>query len=201
MMHFKKAKAIADRVVDLFQPYSELVHIAGSIRREKEMVKDIEIVCLPKKEFVSTDLFGGGFLKVCPGFADALRFIQDKVIKGNPEGRYMQLILKGGTTLDLFMPQKEDYYRQLAIRTGSAEYSSLVIAHAWKRKGWCGTHEGLRLQLDCTLNEKSGNWNVWNKNPTLPPVWQSEEEFFKWLGVEWTHPKFREVKSTINLYQ
>jgi DNA polymerase/3'-5' exonuclease PolX len=200
MMNYPTAKKLSDRIVELFTPHCDIVHIAGSILREKKEIKDIEIVCLPKKEFIQTDLLGGGCYKVLPGFAGALKAIQDKIIKGNPDGRYMQLIIKGGATLDLFMPQKEDYYRQLAIRTGSAEYSSFVIAYAWKRKGWCGTHDGLRLQEECTQT-KSNNWVCQKKDPTLPPVWQSEQEFFEWLGVEYVHPSKRELPKTINAYQ
>jgi DNA polymerase/3'-5' exonuclease PolX len=202
MMQYPQAKHIADRIVELFIPHCHVVHIAGSIRREKKEVKDIEIVCLPKKEFVATDLFLGGSNKVVAGFAEALKTIQQEVIKGNQEGRYMQMIIKGGATLDLFMPQKEDYYRQLAIRTGSAEYSAFVIANGWKRKGWCGTHDGLRLQDEC-VQGKSGNWMIADpfSDPTLPPVWQAEQEFFEWLGVEYVHPSKRELPKSINAYQ
>jgi DNA polymerase/3'-5' exonuclease PolX len=201
MMYYKTAKQIADRIVMLLQAHCQVINIAGSIRREKHQVKDIEIVCIPKKEFIQTDLLGGGVNKTIKGFTDALLLMQDKIVKGNPEGRYMQLIIKGGATLDLFMPQADDYYRQYAIRTGSAEYSSFVIANGWKRKGWCGTHDGLRLQQQCLQNEKTGNWNCVVKEPTLPPVWQSEQEFFEWLGVEYVHPSKRELPKTINAYQ
>lgn len=201
-MNYPTAKRFADRIVELFTPHCEIVHIAGSIRREKKEVKDIEIVCIPKKQFIQTDLLGGGSYRVVQGFTDALKTIQQQAIKGNAEGRYMQMIIKGGATLDLFMPQKEDYYRQLAIRTGSAEYSSFIIAHAWKRKGWCGTHDGLRLQEQC-VQSKSGNWTIADpfSVPTLPPVWQSEQEFFEWLGVEYVHPSKRELPKTINAFQ
>lgn len=200
MMQYSQAKQLADRIVDLFTPHCDIIHIAGSIRREKKEVKDIEIVCLPKKKFIQTDLLGGGYLKCTKGFTDALQTIQQQIIKGNPEGRYMQMIIKGGATLDLFTPQKDDFYRQLAIRTGSAEYSAFVIANGWKRKGWCGTHDGLRLQQECILT-KSNNWVCEKKNPALPPVWQSEQEFFCWLGVEYVHPSKRELPKSINAYQ
>jgi DNA polymerase/3'-5' exonuclease PolX len=153
-----------------------------------------------KKEFIQTDLLGGGCNKVLPGFNEALKSIQHQIIKGNAEGRYMQMFIKGGAVLDLFMPQKEDYYRQLAIRTGSAQYSAFVIAQGWKRKGWCGTHDGLRLQSEC-IQTKSNNWVCEKKEPTIPPVWQSEQEFFHWLGVEYVHPSKREIPKTINAYQ
>jgi DNA polymerase/3'-5' exonuclease PolX len=200
MMNYPTAKKFADRIVELFTPQCDIVHIAGSIRREKKEVKDIEIVCIPKREFIQTDLLGGGHWKRVTGFTDALLQIQDRVVKGNPEGRLMQIVLKGGAVLDLFMPQKDDFYRQFAIRTGSAEYSSFVIAHNWKLKGWCGTHDGLRLREQC-LQQKSGNWVAIVPEPTLPPVWQSEQEFFEWLGVEYVHPSKREIPKLLNAYQ
>lgn len=200
MMYLKTAQSIADRIVMLLQPHCEIVHIAGSIRREKRAVKDIEIVCQPKVEEVQANLLETKWQRT-KGFSDALEYMQDHVVKGNVTGRYMQIILKGGSTLDLFMPQKEDFYRQLAIRTGSSEYSNLVIAHAWKRLGWCGTHDGLRLQSECQHNEKTGNWKCAVKEPTLPPVWENEQAFFTWLGVNYFHPSRREIPSSVNIYK
>jgi hypothetical protein len=112
-------------------------------------VKDIEICCLPKK--VATDLFQEGEMKVIPEFKKAIDTIAAKIIKGNADGRYMQMQLKGETVinLDLFMPEPDDYYRQYAIRTGSAEYSAKVIAAGWVAKGWRGTDQGLRLERNC----------------------------------------------------
>lgn len=200
MMYLSTAQKIADRIVMLLQPYCDIIHIAGSIRREKRAVKDIEIVCLPKSEEVQINLLETKLMRV-KGFHAALQIMIESHVKGNSEGRYMQVVLKGGYTLDLFMPQRSDYYRQLAIRTGSADYSNLVIAHAWKRLGWCGTHDGLRLQSECQKNEKTKNWKCTAATPTLPPVWSSEQEFFTWLGVNYVHPSLREVKSTLNAFQ
>jgi hypothetical protein len=125
--------------------------------------------------------------------------ILDKSVKGNTEGRYMQFICKGGPTVDLFMPQAADYYRQLAIRTGSADYSSFVIANGWRRIGWVGTPDGLRRILDCT-ETKSKTWWCWNPKPELPPEWKSEEEFFQWIQVPYVIPAKREVKKSVNIY-
>lgn len=197
-MDYASAKKIADRIVEIFTPHCEpdFIHIAGSVRREKYEVKDIEIVCIPKKEFIPTDLFGGGETFVIPSFLEAVNTVSREIIKGKPDGRYMQTFIKGFLTfkLDLFLPQKADYYRQLAIRTGSGDYSHKVIAEAWLKKGWCGTNDGLRKQMDCTLT-RVGEKNVWKcmtQYPTLPPEWQSEEEFFQWLGIKWKEPKDRE---------
>ena len=110
----------------------------------------------------------------------------------------MQLLLKGfgDFKLDLFMPQSQDYYRQLAIRTGSAQYAHYVIANGWLHKGWCGTELGLRLQKDCLETRQpdgKSKWKLVNESGDLPPAWQSEEEFFAWLNIPYVCPRFREV--------
>ena len=49
-MELQKAKEIADSIIETLSPHCERCEIGGSIRREKEFVKDIEIVCIPKKK-------------------------------------------------------------------------------------------------------------------------------------------------------
>ena len=46
-MELSKARDIADQVIERLRPHCERVQIAGSIRRGKERVKDIEIVASP----------------------------------------------------------------------------------------------------------------------------------------------------------
>lgn len=192
---YRRAKNTADRVMELLTPHCEVIHIAGSIRREKDFVKDIEIVCIPKKVFHAEDLFGGGKKVIAPGFVEAIDHMKEKTIKGNVTGRYMQMILKGGKVLDLFMPVPNDYYRQFAIRTGSREYSNKVIATSWLALGWCGvSNVGLRRKSDCTFYKDKADKIVWkliNANGEKPPVWKSEKDFFEWLGVRWIEPRLR----------
>jgi hypothetical protein len=113
-----------------------------------------------------------------------------RIIKGSPkDGRYVQIALHEGINLDLFLPESYDYYRMFATRTGPAEYSKNIIAVGWLRRGWVGTPEGLRMKRDCT--EVSTGWKCINKNAIRPPLWQSEQEFFDWIKVDWTEPKLR----------
>lgn len=185
------AKNIADGLIAKLGPYCDILNVAGSIRRQKSHVKDIELVCLPKKVFFQTELFGNGINVIINEFQVAVKEITDSIVRGSLDGRYMQLRLKAGITLDLFLPQMGDYFRQLAIRTGSCDYSRQVIARAWRKKGWCGTNAGLRKIEDCY---KSGStWNCFEPNPELPPEWQSEQEFFDWIGEKWVEPSKRNV--------
>jgi DNA polymerase/3'-5' exonuclease PolX len=198
-MDFFKAEKLANRIVDIFTPNVDLIHIAGSVRRRKPDVKDIEITCIPKKH--PTDLFNTGDLVIDPGFKVGIDTIAQKIIKGKPDGRYMQIKLKGNDdiNLDLFMPEPDDYYRQYAIRTGSADYSAKIIAAGWVAKGWRGTDQGLRLERDChaitNTEGKITGWRCVSVYAERPPVWTNEEQFFEWLGVEWKQPWYRNMDS------
>ncbi|MGN7786778.1 hypothetical protein ACTJIJ_19755 [Niabella sp. 22666] len=198
-MHLKTALAYAERVVELLAPHCEKIDVAGSIRRQKKIVGDIEIVCQPKKETINTDLFNSEYRTV-KSFDLAVEAMAFKIVKGNSAGRHMQIILKGGAQLDLFMPQVQDYYRQLAIRTGSSYYVQKVIAAGWRKKGWVGVSGlGLRRECDCTSRRGFGK-DVWSVSRDVafveePPAWESEKAFFDWLGVEYLAPHLRETYS------
>ncbi|GAI69385.1 unnamed protein product, partial [marine sediment metagenome] len=43
-MELEKAKVIADTVVKALEPYCERIMVAGSIRRQKPTVRDIDLV-------------------------------------------------------------------------------------------------------------------------------------------------------------
>ncbi|MEO8824108.1 MAG: hypothetical protein ABI366_11100 [Ginsengibacter sp.] len=194
-MELKKAQSVAVGICEYIKDYCEenKVHIAGSIRRQKHEPKDIEIVLLPKR-IENMDIFGA--VISAPVTLDFKIHAENigKVIKGNVNGRYMQIELKQKIMLDLFIPVPTDFYRIFAIRTGSSMYAHNVIAGAWLALGWCGSDMGLRRQEDCKrIKEKSGKnkWICVNKNGELPPVWKSEAELFDWLRIKFVHPQMR----------
>jgi DNA polymerase/3'-5' exonuclease PolX len=200
-MELHKALKIANNLVAQLGPYCDIINIAGSCRRNKVLVKDIELVCLPMKTKIEQfDLFGppqyDHYLRN-PHFCRIVKKL-GKILKGKPEGKKMQIDLPEGIKLDLFMPSDFDYYRIFAIRTGSADYSKNVIARAWREIGWVGTENGLRRYSDC---EKENNiWKCYEQNPELPPIWKSEEEFFEWLGLKWIEPSERIWKDPNAIY-
>lgn len=191
-MILEKAQKIAIEKVELLRPHCHRIEIAGSIRRKKAEVKDIEIVCLPKTFELQNNLFGVKAEIRIQEFVDTVRMWEQRL--GDTYGKYTKRMLPEGIMLDLFMPTPVDYYRQLAIRTGSAEYSQRVIAWGWRKKGWCGSDLGLRLMSDCVeKKDKEGKskWVCTNPNAELPPVWASEREFFEWLGLGYLEPEQR----------
>ena len=192
-MKLLKAASIAEEMVEILRPHSKIINIAGSIRREKPEVKDIEIVCSPKRIYQPT-LFGNSKCYTADCFKSAIQAVPGKILKGQSGGRYLQIKLDKGINLDLFLPQDEDYYRQYATRTGSGEYSRIILAQSWNRKGWVGTPDGLRRMEYCSrLYEDKNIWRCYMPDPEMPTVWQSEEEFFDWLNLKWIAPKYRNV--------
>jgi DNA polymerase/3'-5' exonuclease PolX len=117
------AKIIAQRIIDKMTPFCEKIEVAGSVRREKETVGDIEIVAIPKILNIE-DLFGNnsGTQIYFPGF----NFSEiGTIIKGG--NKYKQ-IDAGVAVVDLFIviPPAE-WGVIFTIRTGNGAFSKLSV--------------------------------------------------------------------------
>ena len=119
---FKIAYKIAKEVLEQLRPHCIRAEIAGSIRRKKLEVGDIEIVAIPKP--YSIGLFESGIASIVNKW---------KTVKGELPCKYSQRILPEGIKLDLFLPEEENWGLIFALRTGSADYSHKVLANAWVR--------------------------------------------------------------------
>ena len=159
-MLLEKAETIANKYVELLNPFCKRIEIAGSIRRKKPEVKDIEIVCIRNVKTL---------FQFC-AFIETLR-----VIKGEPTGKYLNINLEEGINIDLFMCFPDNWGYIFAIRTGSADFSHLVLANAWVKQGFKGddgylTRNGKKIAV------------------------KEEEDLFKLCKLEFIPPEMREVK-------
>ena len=118
-MKLEEAYQIAEKVKKQLEPYCDRIQIAGSLRRGKTEVKDIEIVAIP------TDRFQIGLI-----------VNKWKKIRGDVGGKYLQRELPGGINLDLFFATERNWGFIFAIRTGSAEYSHKVLGAGWVKAGY-----------------------------------------------------------------
>ena len=181
-MPLKKAQVIADRFMRYLEPYCKKMSIAGSVRSECEIVGDIEVVAIAKDEFSMGSAFPEGY----PGM----------VVNGT---RLKRFRYHPDIQIELYITTESDYGRILAIRTGSSAYSH-HLAMRWNRIGWCGTDEGLRRKSEC---DRKSTWKIkpeYRSNPTKPPVFDTEEKFFSFLGVEQIYPKARSWVSSKQEY-
>jgi DNA polymerase/3'-5' exonuclease PolX len=194
-MKLLEIRPIAEEIYSKLEPYCEkgFIHIAGGIRRKKPEPHDIELICSPKKFKINEDMFNTeqGLVPI-PEFITIINKMQG--LSGNTYGRYTKRLYQYGDEFDLvqvdiFIPQKEDYWRIYAIRTGSADYSARVIATAWRNLGWVGTENGLRRETECI--NKNGKWTCVSINPLLPPIWESEKDYFRWSRIPYIEPEKR----------
>jgi len=177
-MKLEHAKAIAEELVKQLAPHCERIQIAGSIRREKPEVKDIEIVAIPKPYDVG--LFESGIATVVNRW---------EKVKGELPCKYTQRVIYPlhingdihvpdvSIKLDLFFARPENWGLILAIRTGSAEYSHRVLANGWVSKGY--------HSVDGMLFHEKSKWER-----KITEEWQ----LFQLIGVPMPDPKDREVK-------
>ena len=136
-MKLQEIQPIAETIYNQLKPHCEegFIHIAGGIRRKKPEPHDIEIVLYPKKIELSEDMFEKEKRMVpIPEFVEAINKMPR--LSGDAYGRYTKRLYQYGNELDvvkvdIFIPQKEDYFRQYVVRTGSADFSANVIAKAW----------------------------------------------------------------------
>ena len=179
-----KAKIVAERFMKYLEPYVSKMSIAGSVRRECAMVGDIEVVVTPKNEFSMGVAFPEGY----PGL----------VVNGSRLKRFKYP--ESGIQIELYIVvNKNDWGRILAIRTGSSAYSH-HLAVRWGRLGWCGTEDGLRRKVEC---DRKSTWKIkpeYKNCPTLPPVFNTEQEFFAFLGIEYLDPVKRSWVSSNQKY-
>jgi len=92
--------------------------IAGSLRRGKAMVGDIEIVCIPNE---ASDLFGNSSY-LWGDVRDALSMF--KMIKGGDHYQQYELAI---CKADVFVTTREQWGVIFAIRTGGAAFSRRLV--------------------------------------------------------------------------
>lgn len=92
-MSLRRARAVAAEMVEALRPYCHRVEVAGSIRRGREWIGDIEIVAIPKSSLKQpdVDIFGEplGKPKVVrdPGFIMVVDSIANPLLIGRHGNR------------------------------------------------------------------------------------------------------------------
>ena len=168
-MKHADALAIAQELVVQFTPYCQRIEIAGSVRRQKPDVKDIEICAMPRLEL------GGLFGDPISALA-AFDYSQlGRVIKGGQ--RYVQIALHQQINLDLFLVLPPATWGVIfTLRTGPADFSTHCVTQ--RSKG------GL---LPSYLAVRDGV--VWQNDQSVPTP--EEADFFRVLELAWIPPHQR----------
>jgi DNA polymerase/3'-5' exonuclease PolX len=166
-MDYAQALRLADDAKATLSPYCTRIEIAGSVRRQKDDPRDIELVCIP--HMVTAGLFDDG-LAVSPDFCAAVN--RWHKVKGEPTGKYTQRVLPGGMKLDLFMADTDNFGTLFLIRTGDWEFSKHFM-------GWVLPRHGYKQQ----------DGYIWKDGAKVPVP--EEQDVFALAGMEFIEPSKR----------
>ncbi len=126
-MKYGPALEIANHLVLSLRNECEWIEIAGSLRRKKAEVGDIELCAVPKES----------------GLMELSYFIEGEPIKNGH--RYKQIRLPYGINLDLFIVLPPAQWGVIyTLRTGPEDFSTWVVTKRQK---------GGRLPSDCEMHD------------------------------------------------
>jgi DNA polymerase (family 10) len=129
MMELERAQSIADEVIKRLAPYCQRIAVAGSVRRQKPMVNDIDLVLIPNDLWsLHGELMKLGQLKM--------------------SGQKIMRVMIGNTQVDIYVADEDTWATLLLIRTGSKE-SNIRLCSRAKDMGW-----HLAASGDGLFNEK-----------------------------------------------
>lgn len=200
----RQAKSLADKVVATLDPACYRIEVAGSVRRGKATVGDLEVVCIPARGFGLFPHQAG------PSRLDALldQLLREgrlqrpaKPCNGERQKRF--IVSSCGVQLDLFITDAVRWGVTLALRTGPQAFSrSLVVPRR---------RPGGRLQDGLTVHDSQ----VWHDTDVIrgmvdgrdytgpfvslrggaePAVATPEEADFLALAGGWIPPELRDAE-------
>ena len=187
MMPLETARFIAQGLIKDMRPFCERIEIAGSIRREVEIVKDIELVCVPKIQVeevpvglfgetvkVETNLFHQWAMSAGEGRPLWIKTGTSETIPWAPksDGKYWRGVERlSRMKIDIFLCTPVNWGAIFLIRTGNADFSQAVVTHG---KNINRRFEGGKLTI-----------------AGVPIETPEEEDVFRQLGLRYVEPKMR----------
>ena len=182
-MKLENAKVLAERLVKEMWPHCTEVKIAGSIRRQRPEVKDIEIVAVPNGyqlyDWARATTNPVHWIK--PGTQEIIAW------QPKPDGKYWRgLITEPGTgaevKLDLFLATPENFGVIYTIRTGPAEFSAAIMRYI-------NEHQNEKQVKDGHLISRASGMKF-----AVP----DEETFFERIGLRHIAPEDRNAERPWN---
>ena len=184
-----QALALAEELRDLLAPACQQIEIAGSIRRQRPDVGDIELLHIPLWQ-PRLDLFG----ERNEPASQTVLLVEELIRSGelaerlDVHGRgamgvkYMRLAFRG-FPLDLFGANVDNWGLMLAIRTGPAGWSKRLVT-ARRLGGWMPANLHVK---DGFLWQDAGD----RGQPGLKVAVPSEAVLFALLGQPFEQPEAR----------
>jgi DNA polymerase (family X) len=164
--HLYKALALSEPILEALRSHPDLIRCspAGSVRRNKEVIGDVDFLVSSKKPLDVIEVF-----TKLPG-----------IICVNAKGdTKASVVLEGGVQADLRVVSDQEFPFALAYFTGSKEHNIVMRSRAIQR--------GLRLNEYGLFRSTEET-----RDPALLESCATEDEIFEKLGLSYIPPELRE---------
>jgi DNA polymerase/3'-5' exonuclease PolX len=186
-MIYDMALPLAEKLRDLLLPACPRIEIAGSVRRLKEDVGDIELVCTPDTRSPRLSFGSHLYMTRLDALCGALEHDGDDDIRihqimGGDRYKKFWVSMDGGNTwvikLDLFIVRPpSDWGVEYLIRTGPKEFSHWIVTPRFLGGG---LPDGYRVEAGQVLSQ-AGEY--------IPC--REEIDFLRFCRLDWIEPKNR----------
>lgn len=194
-MNLATAQQYATQILAWLKPFCERIEIAGSVRRQRPICNDIDLVVIPKFSAPSTDLFGSAAgARTNHLHAMLVNYVHDarqsacahpdaetlprwQSGETNPEGANFILQLPR-CQLDIYVATQANWGSKLLQRTGSKEHNIWLASRAQRH--------GCRWELDRGIVE------IGSADHIGTCVGAREEDIYGFLNLRFIPPANRE---------
>lgn len=179
-MKLEEAKLLAEKVCKVLEPFCERVVVAGSIRRGKAEVNDIDIVAMPKPLDLPGALGGTAHFNESQVWKDLIpKALVKWGLRLEASGQELSRLSfpLSGLQVDVYRARAETWGVILLVRTGSKEHNVKLCTLARSK--------GLKLSAAEGVVAQDGFGKIM--------ACRSEEEIFSALGLAYVEPKDREA--------
>lgn len=185
-IELSEARNIADKVRNHIAPAMDRIEIAGSIRREKPVVGDIELVAIVADREKLLQLLGDVGQTIKPSVPGVIPWTP------KPDSRYIRVRLAEGMNLDLFIANPDNWGGLFLMRTGSAAGAD------------GNAFNGFTPGCFARWKKLSGGGRMTDVMPTMPDGTQlpvpEEQDFFDLLEMDFVPPTERTGRNIIKKY-
>lgn len=177
-----QAVAVAREICDRLSPVTERLIVAGSLRRRKAHVGDVEILYIPRLITEPCDLFGGTRPRSLANVE-----IDQMLAEGVLEKRLsttgacswgllnkLAVHVRSGIPVDLFATTEDAWYNYLVCRTGPAGLNTRIASEA--------------KRLNMMWHPYGDGFSVGRFGQRPPIKIRSEREVFETVGLPYMEP-------------
>lgn len=183
MIQLAHAQTIAQDLINLLNPFCDRIEVAGSVRRKKNIVKDIELVLIPKQKVTFEGLFDDEKVITYPideflweDHRFDFRLNKDSKRMYGDKNKLLLFESKeyGQIAIDIFTADQSNFMMVKFIRTGGAENNKKIATTA-NQLGM-----NLRIYESCFVDKRGFKYQM-----------NSEEQIYKFLGLPYLKPEDR----------